>query len=129
MKKLHKIAKLVGKIYPDLSQLVKYHGFITKRVRGEHSAANKLYIHEGKKIVVKTGYIVGRRPKYAIPTVMVRKEFEIHNGCTPIVVQPLASLKNRELARDRLHDKYKSCESTRLSNIGWYKKKPVAIDW
>ncbi len=121
MKKLLKIKNWV-KTLKDLKEL-NSNGF--KKVR-TLSSSGRIWVNREKKIVVKTPFLVGNKPrKHAVPTV----RFSHFNGIL-IFVQPLVNTKKKYDAEAELEG-LKSCLFNDLhgGNVGYYKGKPVVFDW
>ena len=125
MKKLDKVGELVLKLNGDLQGLNKY-GF---RKVSTNSASGFIFVHRKKGIVVKRPCIVTRKiPQFAIPTLIIKKRHEyyrFHN----VFIQPLADTSNTRLAHTRLIDLGYDKRDHKADNCGWYRRKPVLLDW
>lgn len=131
MKKLEKVRELIERLGFNLNKLAE-HGF--KR-RYTNSASGHIWINRKLGVVVKVPCIVRvirSHPKFAIPTLEFRpprrKWWEY---CSRrIFIQPIAIRRALDKAFCRLIDWgcYSGSDFKR-ANIGWYRNKPVLIDW
>lgn len=125
MKKLDKIGELVLKLDGDINKLTK-HGF---RKVYTNSASGFIFIHNKKGVVVKRPCIVTRKiSPFAIPTLIIKKrhrKYRFHR----IFIQPKASRFRARLAHTRLIDLGYDKTDHKAANCGWYRGKPVLIDW
>lgn len=130
MKKLKKIRDFIRKHDFDLRKL-KELGFVRKYT---FSASEKIWIHYRKGIVVKIPCIVRKKkdfPKYAIPTLTMDlpKDKIEWKDSRRVFIQPKACLINAALAHIRLIDMGYHGNDFKEKNTGWYRGKPVLIDW
>ena len=120
MKKLERVAALVVKLGGNLDSLRGY-GF--RRVY-TGSASGKIFIHDKKKVVVKQSYFLAdKKPKFAVYT----RSVKINGG--KVIIQPLVRRQRARLAFIRLIDLGYQGKDHKASNCGWYRGKPVLIDW
>lgn len=126
MKKLKNVERIVLKLKGDIKKLTKY-GF--RRVWTD-SASGEVFIHDKKKIVVKRPCVVNSRksPKFIIPTVIIRIPHKSYRY-QKVFIQPKANRNNTRLARIRLTDMGYNRADHKAANCGWYRRKPVLIDW
>lgn len=130
MKKLKKVKELIKKLKFNLKELAKY-GF---RKRYTNSASVYIWINDKRGIVVKEPYIVRKlrnHPKFAIPTISFcrpKKDWWKY-GESRIFIQPLAVRTSLDKAFCRLADLGCRGSDFKRANIGWYRGKPVLIDW
>lgn len=130
MKKLNAVAKLVRRLKFDL-RLLELYGF--KR-RYTTSVSGKIWVNTKLGVVVKTPCIVRKVksiPDFAIPTKVMKipKSKITWKYLRKVFIQPLASTRNANLAKIRLIDLDYRGADLRQDNVGWYRGKPVLIDW
>ncbi len=129
MKKLEKVKFLIRRLKYNLNLLTDY-GF--KRCY-THSASGHIWKNTKLGIIVKIPCIIGlRRPKLAIPTLSVPvPKLWWEYGRDKILIQPIAKRVALDKAFCRLVDL--GCDNGDIdfkrANIGWYRGKPVLIDW
>jgi len=125
MKKLKEARRLVRAMDFDLDYL---QAFGYKKIYTD-SASSYIYVHYKKRVVVKCPCIYDdRAPKrLRIPSLMFKRK----GSSLTYVVQPLATRVNLPLALVRILDQGYGHGDTdvKSSNVAWYRKQPVLIDW
>ncbi len=129
MKKLRQARDLVRRIEFKLSRLRK-HGY---RYKDTGSAGGGIYINAKKRVVIKASFLLAKKkPRNSIPTVFLwdeKRRVNYGKRYGRIVIQPLANTRNSKLAFIRLWDRGVRGEDFKESNVAFYRRKPVHIDW